>query len=421
MAGFQELAVVWASAGNPGRVALKAFDILQRESVAATYPFSQGSSRAPAAAARHRPQLVINGRFLEQAVTGVQRVAREVTREIDGLIADGDFRVDVTLLHPPGATAGDLQLKAIRMQPVGTLNGSAWEQFALPSAVGDRRLLCLGNSAPLQCLLAGKRVGVMIHDLSYLDYPGAYRRSYRWSHRALLPLVLSRASKLFLVSETERERLVGMRADTAGRIVVAPNGGWVECPNPELPSVPAEPLPTGYGLFVGSLSHRKNFDRLLQAAIRLAREDGLPFVFVGSSGSVLTKPRIEIPAELQDRIVFVGQVNDRALLGSLYRDARLLVFPSLYEASPLPPFEAAHFGCPVVASNIPSLWERCDDGVAYCNPRSVDSIVEAVRAVLREDDERERRVEINRHRAAKASWREQAGAVLAAMIELPSG
>ena len=43
-----------------------------------------GKSRRPAAADVHR--IVINGRFLSQAVTGVQRFSREVVRALDDLI-----------------------------------------------------------------------------------------------------------------------------------------------------------------------------------------------------------------------------------------------------------------------------------------------------------------------------------------------
>jgi glycosyltransferase involved in cell wall biosynthesis len=397
---------------------LKASDILQRESFPVASPARANHPRSKSGTRQlSRRQLVINGRFLEQSITGVQRVSREVTREIDALVGTGEFSLEVTLLHPRSASPAELELRHIRTQAVGKLHGAAWEQFVLPRAAAGRPLLCLGNSAPFSSLLSKDPVGVMIHDLSYLDHPRAYRPVYRWSHRALLPLLLLRASKLFVVSETERERLAGLWAGTAHRIVVAPNGGWSERPEERTPAAPLPPLPTGYALFVGSLSHRKNFDRLLQTAITLAREDDIPFVFAGSSGSVLTKPRIEIPSDVAERIVFVGQVDDRATLGELYQRARLLVFPSLYEASPLPPFEAAHFGCPVVASNIPSIWERCDDGVTYCNPRSVDSIVSAARRVLRAPEVRERQIAINGRRAARMSWREQARTILAAMSD----
>ena len=50
---------------------------------------------------RGRIPLTINGRFLAQPTTGVQRVARELSREIDALVASGEAEFDVRLVCPP--------------------------------------------------------------------------------------------------------------------------------------------------------------------------------------------------------------------------------------------------------------------------------------------------------------------------------
>jgi glycosyltransferase involved in cell wall biosynthesis len=398
-----------------------------REYDAATAPIGAGHAPRSADVSRSahesrsakpagkRPRIAINGRFLCQSVTGVQRVCRAVVREIDRLL-DHEFDAEVALIHPSGADPRSLDLRNIRSEAVGRGHGAKWEQLTLPFAVGDRPLLCLGNIAPGLSLLGGKRVSVMVHDFSYLDFPNAYRARYRWSHRLMLPLLLSRAERLFVVSWTERERLLQLKPGAEARVVVAPNGGWLTADEPGPPVAPPPDLAPGYLLYVGSLSRRKNFDRLLEAAIRLAREDGLTFVFTGSVGNILHRPRLDVPPELADRLIFTGQIDEPARLASLYKGARLLVFPSLYEASPLPPFEAAHFGCPVVASNIPAMWERCDEGVTYCDPESTDSIVAAVRQTLADDAERARRHAINAARERDASWTEQARTILTAML-----
>ena len=51
--------------------------------------------------------LAINGRFLCQPTTGVQRVARELTREFDRLVEEGEDRFRIRLLCPPGADLSD--------------------------------------------------------------------------------------------------------------------------------------------------------------------------------------------------------------------------------------------------------------------------------------------------------------------------
>jgi glycosyltransferase involved in cell wall biosynthesis len=70
----------------------------------------------------------------------------------------------------------------------------------------------------------------------------------------------------------------------------------------------------------------------------------------------------------------------------LYRTARALVFPSLYEGFGQPPLEAMACGCPVACSNAASLPEVCGDAAALFDPRSVEEMVEAVEEVLAQPD-----------------------------------
>ncbi|WP_404477813.1 glycosyltransferase family 4 protein [Novosphingobium sp. BL-52-GroH] len=379
------------------------------------HPPAPFGARALAALAPGRSKLLINGRFLVQQATGVQRVACELTSEIDDMLERGELIADVTLLVPPGPWVQKLSVKRIKIETVGKYRGVLWEQFELPRYLGDNTLLCLGNSAPARTLSdRDRQVVVMIHDVSFLDHPRAYTLRYRMAHRWMLPLLLRKARAILTVSETERDRLVQLAPGVAGRITVAPNGGWSARADPTIGVQPA--LSPGYALYVGSLSHRKNFERTLAAAIRLAREDDLDFVFVGSTGGILRKPGCSVPRDVAHRIHFLGQVNSGELLAQIYRDARVLLFPSLYEACPLPPVEAAYFGCPVVVSNIPSMWERCGQSVTYCNPWSLDSIVGAVRRVLSDPRARSDAVVAARAMAARHSWHAQAVIVCKAIF-----
>lgn len=363
-----------------------------------------------------RPRFAINGRFLCQPVTGVQRVAREIVREIDDLLTSGELVADVELISPPDTDVSALCLKAVSVRPVGVMRDARWEQFILPRYTAGVPLLCLGNTAPLRALYGAAPVAVMIHDLSYLDFGQAYRLSYRLAHRMMLPSLLRKAQLIFTVSRSEEARMRRIAPDIGSRLRIAPNGARSWAPDAETDR--PVPFGGGYGLYVGAFSHRKNFGRVLEVAIRLAREDSLPFVFVGSAPDILRQPRAHIPDEVKHLIKFAGQVDDVDQLGAYYRGARYLLFPSLYEASPLPPLEAALFGCPVIASNIASIWERCGEGVEYCDPLRTETIVAAVRKVLAGGPLIERQVASNKARAQQVSWKEQARIVSKAMVEL---
>lgn len=171
-----------------------------------------------------------------------------------------------------------------------------------------------------------------------------------------------------------------------------------------------------HALYVGSFSRRKNYDAVVEVAIRLARERNLPTVLAGSAGAFLVPSGVAIPSDVAAMIRFAGQVENLGSLGELYRTAACLIFPSFYEASPLPPLEAMNFGCPVIGSDIPSMRERCGEAAEYCDPYDVADVMRAVCRVL--DDPRRARdlAERGYVQAAKYSWREQARTVIAAVL-----
>ena len=126
-----------------------------------------------------RRQWTINGRFLAQPLTGVQRYALETVRALDGLIAgQADFArgLEVELVLPPDAVHSPA-LRAIGMRTVGRGGGHAWEQTALPRAVAGG-LLSLCNTGPLSV----RKQIVCIHDTNAHRLSGErWRRGCRQS------------------------------------------------------------------------------------------------------------------------------------------------------------------------------------------------------------------------------------------------
>jgi glycosyltransferase involved in cell wall biosynthesis len=159
-----------------------------------------------------------------------------------------------------------------------------------------------------------------------------------------------------------------------------------------------------YVLYVGSLSKRKNFQLAFETACRLARKRGYNFVFVGGRAGGISKSVPRIPDDVRSNLTFAGQIDNTVALMQFYRDAACLLFPSYYEASPLPPIEAMACGCPVIASDIPSLRERCGDAAIYCNPIDIDSIMAVIERVIDDPILRGTLVARGYKRATKYTW-----------------
>ena len=356
-------------------------------------------------------KVYINGRFLTQQMTGVQRYGHELVKSID---AEQEFlqRFDVTVLVPARGAIFEPSYRNIEVRKVGHLRGHRWEQLELPRYCGDGLLFCPGNTAPILRLVLGGPTVVTLHSLSYMTVPEAYAPSFRLLYKALVPLILRLAGAVITVSASEAESIASLYPFVKPRLTAIQNGGFdvasasvVKEATPRNPGFP-------YGLFVGSLSKGKNFPALLDAAVAAIRETGIGFVFVGGTQAALQRGAAEVPSDLRGKFLFAGQVNDSMELVRWYKGAEFLAFPSLYEASPFPPIEAMSCGCPVIASAIPSLRERCGTAALYCDPYSTADIASAMIRLVRDKQLRTELIDLGLKRAAEFSWKRCASETL---------
>jgi glycosyltransferase involved in cell wall biosynthesis len=224
---------------------------------------------------------------------------------------------------------------------------------------------------------------------------------------------------------TLRERLGRRAAHRAGvsraRLVIAPSAFTSRCllaryrtPEPKVRVVPVgpgqgfspraapgeearlrerHPLPPGpFALYPANPWPHKNHLRLFRA-LALVREmtgDRVPLVCTGRLvGEARGAAEMAREAGLGE-----GEVTDlgfvaEADLPALYRAARLLVFPSLFEGFGIPVLEAMASGCPVACSDTTSLPEVGGDAVRYFDPRSEASIAAAVEELWHDAAKRE--------------------------------
>lgn len=89
----------------------------------------------------------------------------------------------------------------------------------------------------------------------------------------------------------------------------------------------------------------------------------------------LDKLIAKISKDLKNRqnFIFKGYVSTEEL-SSLYKNAYCLLFLSLSEGFGYPPLEAISRGVPVICSPLTALYEVYQNGVLYCDPKSVDDI-----------------------------------------------
>jgi alpha-1,3-rhamnosyl/mannosyltransferase len=227
---------------------------------------------------------------------------------------------------------------------------------------------------------------VTVHDLAVLRRPEWFPRWTRTYAPRVVPHVIRAATRVIAVSEFTAREIETALGVPRERIRVVPNG--------------VDPLftPDGaradgeYVLAVGTLEPRKNLRRTIEAA----RRAGVELRIVGERGWGGVEPGVG----------WLGRVADDEL-ARLYRGARCLVYPSLYEGFGLPVAEALACRTPVVTSSDSAMAELAQGEAVLVDPADVSSIAAGITEAM------EQRVE----RFRPTSWDETATATLAVYRE----
>jgi glycosyltransferase involved in cell wall biosynthesis len=100
-----------------------------------------------------------------------------------------------------------------------------------------------------------------------------------------------------------------------------------------------------------------------------------------------------------DLVTYLGFVPDHAL-PALYRHALALTMPTFFGPTNYPPLEAWTYGCPVIGADIHGAREFLGEDALLADPRSAESLAEAVRRLAADRSLRESLAARGRARAA---------------------
>lgn len=350
----------------------------------------------------------INGRFLSQALTGVQRYAAEIVKAIDRMLESGRFPARLhgaewQLLVP--ADAHEIPaLKKIKIRRIGRLSGHAWDQVDLARAAAGGRLISLANSGPV---LHRDQI-VVIHDAQVFRRPDFFGWRYCTVHR-LIDRLLARCATIATVSNFSREELAAVLNLPASTMPVFPNSAeHFAATEPDYSVLDRLNLsPHSYFLFIGSRTKNKNLSVAVRAMQLLHRPD-VPLVIVGGDNSKVFQDNSD---ESQSGLILAGRLTDSEI-AALYANATAFIFPSLYEGFGVPPLEAMLFGCPVIASTAAAVKETCGDAAAYFDATDAKALSDRMRERLAEGPISDQERSIQQQRLAMYSWQKSAQMLL---------
>jgi glycosyltransferase involved in cell wall biosynthesis len=324
-----------------------------------------------------RREIFINGRYLTQRMTGVQRYAMEVVLSLDRLLTAGTLGGGhrVTLLVPPGSFPLPA-LRSIRVVQGGNLSGHFWEQIDLPRLARAGLLFNPCGPSPLfhPCQVT------MLPDASVFLAPEGYSFAYIAWTRLLYLSAGMRAKIILTISAYSKKKLLDhCRTLSEQKVhVVYPGSNHVLDRGTDT-GILNDLFKNGrrdYVLCVGSQQANKNV-KIVASVSEWLDERGISTIVTGGGSKTVFRGE-EINA---GRVTKTGYVSD-AELETLYKNARCFIFPSFEEGFGIPPLEAMRCRCPVISSSSASMPEVCGDGAIYFDPKDVEGLKSALDVVL---------------------------------------
>jgi glycosyltransferase involved in cell wall biosynthesis len=304
-------------------------------------------------------RVIINGKFLAQPITGVQRFALEMVKEL--LYTKVKFRI-----YAPAGAAVPLWLSE-HVTTFGRSRSLLWEQLDLPKRLKRENsplLVNLCNSGPMRY----SNHLLVLHDVAFLAHPEWFGRLFRTWYKLLIPALVKRANHLFTVSEFSKSEIVKYFNVGAHRITVVHNGTNRQR---NLHSEQKHP----FILSVGSLNPRKNIGFIAEAFQRANLENWDLVIAGGESKHFKSHEQMQHP-----NIKWIGY-QDEETLEKLYNEAALFVSASHYEGFGIPVLEAMQHGCEIALSRIPVYTELFTTHIHYFDLHDPAGLAEIMRDI----------------------------------------
>ena len=332
-------------------------------------------------------KLYINGNFLQQQVTGVQRYAREV---VNGFSRAG---YPFEIIEPKGIWSS------------GKLSQNMWQQAILPRQKNSKDTLWSpANTGPV---FANNHV-ITIHDAAVFAHPEWFSKAYATWKRTLIPSVAKRAKGILTVSKFSKNVISTHLQVDPQKIKVVYNAvdtdRFMPVDDETIQTVCDKyGLQTPYLLTLGSLDPRKNFSRTVEAWSLCKKEEGLnDFMLAIAGGSNANFSSLDLDLK-KGSTQMLGYVDDKDL-PALYSGATGFLLPSLFEGFGLPVVEAMACGTPVITSNTTALDEVAGEAALKVDPSSVNSIKEGILELIQSSSLQDRLRERGLKRVHHFSW-----------------
>lgn len=308
----------------------------------------------------------INGRFVVRKLTGQERFATELLRELDKICEKDEF-----VLVVPEYAEKLPDYKNIKIVKYGKVKSHFWEQISLYHYCKKHHLVSVNLTSTCPLLDCGI---VCCHDAAAYEIrelltQNLYGRlSYIW-HQMMIGAVKRSKYPIITVSHYSKSRLSKFMKVPKSRFHIISNA-WQHYLRVNEDESIFEKLPKGYErgeyfMALSSLSPQKNFVWVKEVAKRNPQKK---FLIVGRAEGFTKLGTDDL---LESNLHFTGYLTDGEIK-SLMKGCRAFIHPAVYEGFGIPPIEALSCGAELIVSTAACLPEVYGNSAHYIDPHNYD-------------------------------------------------
>lgn len=259
----------------------------------------------------------------------------------------------------------------------------------------------LGTKVP-QCLV--------VHDLAFLHYPSAIKKSHLLFYKRYTPKFLGKAISIATVSEFSKKDIIAQYGTDAKKINVVYNG-VKEIFNPinnDAKATIKNKYTDGkeYFIYAGSIHPRKNLITLLKAfsVFKKRQQTNMKLVLAGRLAWQYESFEKDLKSyKYRNDVVLTGYVED-AVLADIIGAAYAQVYPSLFEGFGVPVLEAMRCDVPVITSADSAMQEIAKDAALYADANSHTDIANKMMLLYKDENLRKELILKGRQIVKQYSW-----------------
>ncbi len=254
-----------------------------------------------------------------------------------------------------------------------------WEQMGVPLRATQQHLDVLHCTEGSLSLWQPKPTVVTIHDtLSWVERPDTFGAKFYWD--TLMPAALKKCAAVITISETSRTDILARWPWLEKKLSVIPHGIEDAYFTESEGSLPEDlDLIIGnspYLVYVGGPMERKRFNWAAEVMAK-TQHPTLKLIACGFGAAARRTASDQLSPDLKNRVHFSNFLSD-AELRALYRGAKAVLYPTLYEGFGFPAIEAQAAGVPAIFSALGSLKELIGPLAMVVPPNDIAAWLAAV-------------------------------------------